>query len=179
MNSNIMAFKQRARVGDITTELVLLGVLGVAGWYIFTQMGQSDQSKAQAANNQAAAANTTTANQTTLNQVTATGMKQTLTDSAINNMANSLARLIQAGPDDVDSTGTVLPSSTGADQAKNIVLQVNNVVDWQKLVTQFGTRQDYKNNTVDLVTGLREIIDPATLSNLDSFLYEQGIGWQF
>jgi hypothetical protein len=164
------------KMGDITLDLVLVGGLMAAGYFIYTQF-QSSGSKAQAANNTTAAANTTTANAASLAQAQSTGTQATLSASAINNLANSLATLIQAGPDNTDNQGNPAAPSQASNNAQQLVIQVNNAVDWASLVSAFGTRQDSKNNTVDLVTGLREIMTASDISTADSFFYAQGIGW--
>ena len=173
------------RMGDITMDLVLVAALA-GGGYLLYKFLQSDQSKAQAANNATAATNTATANQSSLTAATSTGQKQTLTDAVINNMADSLARLIQVGPDQLDSGGlftsslpVVSDSSQVSTEAEGIVMNVVNPVDWAKLVSVFGTRQDWKNNTVDLVTGLREITNQNAQTSINSYMYAQGIGWIF
>lgn len=167
-------------------DIVLLAALGVGGYLLYKNYFQSDSSKAQSANNATAATNTATANQSSLTAATATGAKQTLSDTTINNMADSLARLIQVGPDDLVSGGlftsslpVVADDSQVSTQAEQIVINVNNAVDWAKLVSVFGTRQDYKNNTVDLVTGLREITNQNDQTSINSYMYAQGIGWIF
>lgn len=181
-----MAYQRGQKMGDIGGPLIILGLLGIGGFLVYKYFFSSDASKAQAANNQTAAANTATANQTSLAAAQASGQKQSLTDSQINNMADSLARLIQAGPDQLDSgglftasTNVVSATSAVSSEAEGIVMNVLNPVDWAKLVSVFGTRQDYKNNTVDLVTGLREIMNQGDQTSVNSYMYAQGIGWIF
>jgi hypothetical protein len=177
MNKNIMCnMGGSEKMGDITMDLLLVGGLGALAYFIYTQF-QSSSSKAQAANNTTAAANTTAANAASLQQAQSTGVQATLSASAINNLANSLAKLIQTGPDNTDSQGNPTAPSAASANAQQLVIQVNNAVDWAALVSAFGTRQDSKNNTVDLVTGLREIMTASDISTADSFFFAQGIGW--
>lgn len=166
-------YQKTKRVGDTTTNLILLAALGVGGYLIFKnflggiETGTSSNNAAIDQNTQSTVANDQAA-------AAAQGIKQTLSDSTLNTMANSIFYAVGNGD---DPSGIV-----------STVSQVNNYADWLRLVQLYGTR---KLNTgswyspcaltgllcdsVDLGTTLKQGLPPQYLSNLDSYFSDQGI----
>jgi hypothetical protein len=73
-------------------------------------------------------------------------------------------------------------------QARNLVIQVNTLADWNKLYQAFGTRQfnsggwssacglfGYNCTSMDLIDALKTFCTPDDISTIDSYLAAEGI----
>jgi len=167
-------YQQKGRkVGDIGGDLLMLGIVGVAGYLVYKNFlgggtGTSsnntaiDQNTASTvANDQAAAA--------------AQGIVQSISDSTLSTLANTLYYEMGNGaaPSDV----------------VNNVSSVNNYADWLRLVQLYGTKKFDTGtsafsscsllglgcDSLDLGTTLKTFLPAAYLSNLNSYFSDQGI----
>jgi hypothetical protein len=166
--NGVYCIGKKESMGDTTMDLVLVAVIGVGGYLVYRAVSgllTSNKDKAQQQNNQTVQNSTPGAVNTSLQQAQAKGQTATLNAATINSLATTIAHAVQSGPDDI----------AAANAANEAAIQVNNAVDWLSLLQAFGTRQDFNNNSVDMVTGLKEIWSQQTLSDFVSYLSDQGI----
>src|SRR5262249_19151204 len=154
MNKDILCYRKGERVAGIGIDVAILAVVGIGGYFAFKFLADkftSDADRAAQANSAAVEANTPAALQSSLTAAQATGQKPTLPDATFNDLANTIALSVQAGADDTNL----------ADDAFWAAQTVNNKVDWYTLIKTFGVRKDSRYNSVDMVTGLKEVLSKS------------------
>jgi len=160
-------------MGDTTSNIVLLALVAGGAWYLFNKIGGGLET-GTSANNQAIDQNTQTT--VTNDQAAAAqqGIKQKLSDSTLNSLANTIFYMAGNGGDPGDIVQTVA--------------QIDNYADWLRLVQLYGAK---KLNTgswyspcsliglgcdaVDLGTTLKLVLPSDQLSSLNTYFSDQGI----
>lgn len=161
---------QRQKVGAGITDIVILGVVGIGGYFAYKAISGlfGNKSAIINENNQSTDAATAAANAATQAHIQATGQTTTLSPSTVQSLANSILNEVTS----VDPGA--FPLSGGTD-LPNLVDQVNNSADWVALVNAFGTKKLLDGRSVDLVTALSMALPVDYKTNLDSFFVSQGI----
>lgn len=160
------------KVGDIAGDLIMGAVVLVGGYFLFTKLFGGGSGTT--ANNNLTTANTTATAAGDIATAKASGGKQTVNDTTLNTLANTLQQQI-ANQDD--------PSNI-----VNNVVQVNTLVDWLRLVQLFGTRSfntgswysacnltGYNCDALDLGSALRAALPADYIANINSYFSDQGI----
>jgi hypothetical protein len=167
----------RHAVGKFSwTDLIMPAAIIGVGYYIFTQLDPGDTGTTS--NNNVVDANTTAAASAAVKALQDAGMKQTVSDTTLSGLANSIYQYLVQDPPDQSS-------------AMYAIVSVNNQLDWQKLVQFFGTRKantggsysacaltGYLCDSVDLLTFIKMSMDAEHRSNINSFFSEQSINAQ-
>lgn len=159
--------------GDLVMPLVVLG-----GAYLLFSKFFGDNGTGS--NNSTVDANTAATSAAGVQQAAASGSKQTITDSTLSTLANTLYYQFTAST--LDQSGML-----------NNLIQVNTWADWQRLVQLFGTRRGdvnpswydmcqltgYNCDAVDLGTFINLSLDATRKQELNSYFSAQGIPVSF
>jgi hypothetical protein len=113
--SHCYFYQQKRKVGDIGMDLLLIGGLGLAAYFLLNKLGGGLET-GTSSNNTAIDQNTSTAVANDQTAAAAQGIKQTLSDSTLNGMATTIFNMAGNGADPGDIVQTVD--------------QVNNYADW-------------------------------------------------
>jgi hypothetical protein len=158
-----------------------IGVLVVGGYLVWKYVLSPGSSSGQGQNNSTTANATAAAAAADLANSTAAGSVQTLSDSTLNGIATSLMTLFSSFNGTQDSGNSQL--------ARNLVIQINSLQDWNKLYSIFGTRNmnatgswssacslwGYNCNALDLISSLRLYCTADDIAVIDSYLAQMGI----
>lgn len=166
--------KKRAVGKFSVSDLIVPAVVLAGAYYIFTQLGDNGTSQ----NNTTVDKNTADTAAAALAAAKAAGSQQTVSDTTLNSLANSLYQEMVQDP--VDQA-----------QVFENLIQVNTQTDWQRLVQLFGTRKantaswystcaltGYSCDSVDLGTFIKFALDDQHRSEVNSFFSMQGINAQ-
>jgi len=170
-----MVYRKRKAVGKFSaSDLIVPAVLIGAAYYLFTQLGDNGTSQ----NNSVVDKNTGDTAAAALAAAKAAGGQQTVSDTTLNSLANSLYQEMVQDP-------------VNQAQVLNNLIQVNTQVDWQRLYQLFGTRKantapwystcaltGYSCDSVDLGTFVKYALDDQHRSEVNSFFSMQGINAQ-
>lgn len=155
------------------TDLLVPGLVIGGAIYLFNQLDLGDTGTTT--NNTITDKNTADTAAAALAAAKAAGIPQTVSDTTLNSLANSLYQGMVANP--VDQSAVL----------ENLVM-VNTQTDWQRLYQLFGTRKanmaswysvcaltGYQCDSLDLVTFVKFSLDQDRRNNANSFFSEQGI----
>ena len=168
------------RVGEVDYSKYILPVGLLVGGYLLYKNFFSGGGVAT--NNNVVDQNTANTANADLAKATASGSPQTIADSTLSAIANTLneqlQKVISSGDDD----------DTLKMEIRNNVISVNSAADWYKLVTLFGSRKfntggDFsvcswtglECDSLDLISALKLALDPINKNVIDSFFANQGI----
>lgn len=135
MNKSIMCGFNGSKVSgnDWIGPVVMLGALGIGGYFLYTFLKTSTPGAGTTANNAAVTTTSAATAASALQASQASGVVQSINDTTLNGYATSLTNLITTQdtfPVDADT----------AMQIQNIVVQMNTATDWLRLVQLFGTK---------------------------------------
>lgn len=128
-------FNSRPRISgnDWVGPVVMLGALGIGGYFLYQFLQGSTPGAGTTANNAAITTSTASTSSAALQASQAAGVAQTINDTTLNGYVTSLTNLITT------QSSFPLDSDTAA-QVQNIVIQMNTATDWLRLVQLFGTK---------------------------------------
>jgi len=170
--------RNRGRVGSFDAGDLVLPLVVLGGAYLLFKNFLGDNGTSS--NNNIVDTNTTTTGATSAAQAAAAGSKQTITDSTLSTLCNTLYYQFTAST--LDQSGML-----------NNLIQVNTWADWQRLVQLFGTRRGdvnpswydmcqltgYSCDAVDLGTFINLSLDATRKQELNSYFSAQGIPVSF
>lgn len=165
---------KRKAIGKFNwTDLIVPGLVIGGAIYLFNQLDLGDTGTTT--NNTTVDQNTAATAAAALAAAKAAGIPQTVSDTTLNSLANTLFQQMVADP--VDQSAVLM----------NLV-NVNTQTDWQRLYQLFGTRKanlatwystcaltGYQCDSLDLVSFVKFSLDQQHRSNANSFFSEQGI----
>jgi hypothetical protein len=170
--------QRRGSVGKSdASELIMPLLLLGGGYLLFTKILGAGGT---GSNNSTVDANTAATSAAGVQQAAAAGSKQTITDSTLSTLANTLYYQFTASTP--DQSGML-----------NNLIQVNTWADWQRLVQLFGTRRGDVNpswydacqltgfncDAVDLGTFINQTLDSTRKQELNSYFSAANIPVSF
>lgn len=167
-------YSRRTKVsGNNYGWIIPVAVVAIGGYLAYTYLGSGSD---QGANNSSIDTNTADTAASSLQAAQAAGQTQTVSDSVLNGYATTLFQLIGNGGDH----STII----------NTVDQVNNEVDWYRLVQLFGTKKfasttwgtcslfGFGCDSYDLPSALKMTLTDSEISNLNTYFSDQGMNVQ-
>lgn len=166
------------KVGKIADYILPLGVIGILGFLAYKFLGVAGNS-ATTQNNAAIDQTTASTAAADVKQSQEKGVPQTLSDSTLAGLANSIELAINSGSDPLT--------------VENYVVQVQTDTDWFRLVQLYGTRKFNSGgvfsscalsaglwgcDSYDLQSSLRAFLPADKISNINTYFSDQGINAQ-
>lgn len=167
----------KKRIGDTDYGWILpLGILAAGGFLIWKFFGSGSSAGSQ--NNAAIDASTAATAASDLAASQAAGVQQSLPDSTLNTMSDTLYQLIGNYTGDYSSID-------------NVVTQVQNNTDWYRLLQIFGTKKFNSSGSSfnscaltgglfgcdswDLGSALKNTLPAEAIANINTYFSDQGM----
>lgn len=166
------------KIGAASDYIIPLGVVGILGFLAYKFFGNGGASSTS--QNNAAIDQTTAASAAAdVKQSQEKGVPQTLSDSTLAGLANSIELAINSDSDPLT--------------VENYVVQVQTDTDWYRLVQLYGTRKFNSGgafsscalsaglwgcDSYDLQSSLRAFLPADKISNINTYFSDQGINAQ-
>lgn len=181
MNKSIMCGFGGSKVSgnDWVMPVVMLGALGVGGYFLMQMLKTSTPGAGITANNNAITTTSASTAASSLATAQAAGIAQTINDTTLNGYATTIANTITpivSFPVDSDTAMTI----------QNIVTQMNTSADWFRLVQLFGTKNYNAGgsqslcswfaigcNSADLPGMLKATLPQSTVNTINSYFATQ------
>lgn len=173
---------RRKKIGDATSYIIPLGLLGLAGWVVYKYF-ISGTATGTGANNAQQAQNVTTATAAAY-QASAAQIPQAVADTQLNSMIGTMLS-------DAEQNTSMFSGSGPGDDIVTTMGQLQNITDLYRLIQLWGTRNaagasgsicdliDIDCTAVDFGTFIHATLSASQITDLNQLIQANGINYTF